>query len=41
MMRHRTKPAHLVVDGLPALKTALVNDYVASAKGMLSLTRLN
>ena len=37
MMRHRTKPVHLVVDGLPAHKTALVKDYVASTKGMLSL----
>ena len=36
-MRHRTKPVHLVVDGLPAHKTALVKDYVASTKGMLSL----
>ena len=25
MMRHRSKPVHLVVDGLPAHKTALVN----------------
>jgi hypothetical protein len=30
MMRHRSKPVHLVVDGLPAHKTALVNAYVAS-----------
>jgi len=37
MMRHRTKPVHLVVDGLPAHKTALVKDYVASTKGMLTL----
>ena len=36
-MRHRTKPVHLVVDGLPAHKTALVKDYVASTKGMLTL----
>jgi integrase len=27
MMRHRLKPVHLVVDGLPAHKTALVKDY--------------
>ena len=37
MMRHRSKPVHLVVDGLPAHKTALVKDYVASTKGMLTL----
>ena len=37
MMRHRTKPVHLVVDGLPAHKTALVKHYVASTNGMLSL----
>jgi transposase len=37
MMRHRTKPVHLVVDGLPAHKTALVKDYVAPAKGILTL----
>jgi hypothetical protein len=30
MMRHRSKPVHLVVDGLPAHKTALVKAYVAS-----------
>jgi hypothetical protein len=27
MMRHRSKPVHLVVDGLPAHKTALVKNY--------------
>ena len=37
MMRHRSKPVHLVVDGLPAHKTALVKTYVASTKGMLTL----
>ena len=37
MMRHRTKPVHLVVDGLPAHKTALVQDYVAFTKGMVTL----
>src|ERR1700761_8276842 len=36
MMCHRTKPVHLVVDGLPA-KTKLVKDYLASTKGMLTL----
>ena len=30
LMRRRTKPVHLVVDGLPAHKTALVKAYVAS-----------
>ncbi len=37
MMRRRSKPAHLVVDGLPAHKTALVKSYVASTNGMLTL----
>jgi transposase len=37
MMRHRTKPVHLVVDGLPAHKTALVKAYVASTEGRLTL----
>ena len=37
MMRHRSKPVHLVVDGLPAHKTALVKDHVASTDGMLTL----
>jgi len=37
MMRHRSKPVHLVVDGLPAHKTALVKAYVASTNGMLTL----
>ena len=37
MMRHRTKPVHLVLDGLPAHKTALVKAYVASTNGMLTL----
>jgi transposase len=37
MMRHRSKPVHLVVDGLPAHKTALVKAYVACTKGMLTL----
>src|SRR5271168_1798077 len=32
MMRRRVTPVHLVVDGLPAHKTALVKDYVASTK---------
>ena len=37
MMRRRSKPVHLVVNGLPAHKTALVKAYVASTKGMLTL----
>jgi transposase len=37
MMRNRCKPVHLVVDGLPAHKTALVKSYVASTRGMLTL----
>ena len=37
MMRGRSKPVHLVVDGLPAHKTALVKAYVASTNGMLTL----
>jgi hypothetical protein len=32
-MRRRSKPVHLVVDGLPAHTTALVKAYVASTKG--------
>ena len=46
VMRRRSKPAHLVLDGLPAHKTTLVKTYVASTQGMLTLhflpaTRLN
>ena len=37
MMRRRSKPARLVLDGLPAHKTTLVKTYVASTKGMLTL----
>ena len=37
MMRCRTAPVHLVVDGLPAHKTKLVKDYVLSTKGRLTL----
>jgi transposase len=37
MMRHRAKPVHLVVDGLPAHKTKAVKDYVQSSKGRLTL----
>jgi transposase len=37
MMRHRSRPVHLVLDGLPAHKTALVKAYVASTAGGLTL----
>jgi transposase len=37
MMRNRSKPVHLVVDGLPAHKTKLVKEYVASTEGRLTL----
>ena len=37
MMRGRSKPVHLVVDGLPAHKTTLVKAYIASTNGMLTL----
>ena len=37
MMRHRSNPVHLVVDGLPAHKTKIVKDYVASTAGLLTL----
>src|SRR6202040_806449 len=37
MMRHRVKPIHLVVDGLPAHKTKLVKDYVQRPQGRLTL----
>ena len=37
MMRRRSKPVHLVLDGLPAHKTTLVKTYVTSTKGMLTL----
>jgi len=37
MMARRRKPLHLVLDGLPAHKTTLVKEYVASTQGMLTL----
>jgi transposase len=37
MMRDQQRPVHLVVDGLPAHKTALVKQYVASTQGRLTL----
>ena len=36
-MRNRSKPVHLVVDGLPAHKTTLVKSYVESTNGRLTL----
>ena len=37
LMYRRKKPLHLVVDGLPAHKKAVVKTYVASTKGRLTL----
>jgi transposase len=37
LMRHRKKPLHLVLDNLPAHKTAAVKDYVSSTNGKLTL----
>ena len=37
MMHKRSKPVHLVLDGLPARKRACVNDYVQSTAGKLTL----
>ena len=37
MMRGRSKPVHLVVDGLPAHKRADVREYIASTKGKLCI----
>ena len=37
MMRNRKRSVHLVVDGLPAHRTALVKAYVASTNGLLTL----
>jgi transposase len=37
MMRGRTRPVHLVVDGLPAHKKANVREYIESTKGKLSM----
>jgi transposase len=37
MMRGRSKPVHLVVDGLPAHKKANVRDYIESTKGKLTM----
>lgn len=37
MMRHRKRPVHLVLDGLPAHKKACVREYLESTKGKLTL----
>jgi hypothetical protein len=37
MMRNPAKPVRLLVDGLPAHKTRLVKEYVASTRGRLTL----
>lgn len=37
MMHRRKQPVHLIVDGLPAHKKALVRDYVESTHGRLTL----
>jgi transposase len=37
LMFRRRKPVHLIVDGLPAHKTALVKNYIASTEGRLTL----
>jgi transposase len=37
MMKYRRKPVRLVLDSLPAHKTALVKKYVASTEGRLTL----
>lgn len=37
MMAEREKPVHLVVDGLPAHKKALVKQYVSESEGRLTL----
>jgi transposase len=37
LMQDRQRPVHLVVDGLPAHKTVLVKQFVASTQGRLTL----
>ena len=37
LMRGRRKPVHLIVDRLPAHKTAAVRDYIASTSGRVML----
>jgi transposase len=37
MMAERDRPVHLVIDGLPAHKKAIVKDYASSTEGWLTL----
>jgi len=37
MMAERKRPVHLIIDGLPAHKKAIVKEYVASTEGALTL----
>jgi transposase len=37
LFKYRKRPLHLVLDGLPAHKKAVVKDYVASTNGKLTL----
>lgn len=37
MMAQRERPVHLIVDGLPAHKKAIVKEYVASSEGVITL----
>ncbi|MBI3063225.1 MAG: IS630 family transposase [Deltaproteobacteria bacterium] len=37
LMRHRKRPVHLILDGLPAHKKAMVKHYVQSTGGRLTL----
>lgn len=37
MMTERERPVHLIVDGLPAHKKAIVKEYVASTNGRLAM----
>ena len=37
MMRHRRTPVHMVVDGLPAHRTAAVKRFIAGTEGKLTL----
>lgn len=37
MMADRNKPVHLVIDGLPAHKKAIVKEFVAGTEGALTL----
>ena len=37
MMQRRRQSVHLILDSLPAHKTAIVRDYVASTEGRLTL----